>query len=109
MENNPENSIVMSLGKVFNETPHLYVEDRWPRHFGNGNSQASADWPSKIWRYNSLSREWTINMENTPPGHISSAHRTGKDGYRVGMNVAPHQEKKNEETSYIFINIRLLS
>ena len=26
----------------------LYVEDRWPRHLKNGNSQASADFPSKI-------------------------------------------------------------
>ena len=34
-----------------------------------------------------------------PPGHISSAHRAGKDGSRVGMNVTAHQEKeKNEET-----------
>ena len=23
--------------------PHLYVEDRWPRHIANGNSQTSAD------------------------------------------------------------------
>ena len=34
-----------------------------------------------------------------PPRHISSAHRTRKDGARVGMNVTAHQEKeKNEET-----------
>ena len=33
-----------------------------------------------------------------PPGHISSAHRAGKDGARVGMNVTAHQEKKNEKT-----------
>ena len=34
-----------------------------------------------------------------PPGHISSAHRSGKDGARVGINVTAHQEKKkNEET-----------
>ena len=34
-----------------------------------------------------------------PPGHISSSHRTRKDGARVGMNVTAHQEKgKNEET-----------
>ena len=43
----------------------LYVEDRWPRHLGNGNSQASADFPSKIQQYNSLTREWKINMNNT--------------------------------------------
>ena len=27
--------------------PHLYVEDRWPIHFGNSNSQASAGIPFK--------------------------------------------------------------
>ena len=26
----------------------LCVEDKWPRHLGNGNPQASADIPSKI-------------------------------------------------------------
>ena len=62
VENKPANSLVVSLGKALNGTPRLYVEDRWPRHLGNGNSQASADIPSKILRYNSLSREWRINM-----------------------------------------------
>ena len=33
-----------------------------------------------------------------PPGHISSAHRAGKDRVRVGMNVTAHQKKKNKET-----------
>ena len=33
-----------------------------------------------------------------PPGHISSTHRAGKDGARVGMNVTAHQEEENEET-----------
>ena len=34
-----------------------------------------------------------------PPGYISNAHRAGKDGARVGMNVTAHQEKgENEET-----------
>ena len=34
-----------------------------------------------------------------PPDHISSAHRAGKDGARVAMNVTAHQEKeKNKET-----------
>ena len=34
----------------------------------------------------------------TPPGHICSAHRTGKDGARVRINASAHQEKvKNEE------------
>ena len=34
-----------------------------------------------------------------PPGHISSTHRAGKDGARVGMSVTAHQEKEeNEET-----------
>ena len=32
------------------------------------------------------------------PGHISSAHRAGKDGARVGMNVTAHQKKKNKKT-----------
>ena len=44
--------------------PHLHVEDRWPRHLGNGNSQASADVSSKIMRYNLLSREWMANINN---------------------------------------------
>ena len=44
----PASSLVLSLGKALNGTPHLYVEDRWPRHFGNSNSQASADIPSEI-------------------------------------------------------------
>ena len=46
--NKPTSSLVVSLGKALNGTPRLYVEDRWSRHFGNGNSQASADVPSKI-------------------------------------------------------------
>ena len=34
-----------------------------------------------------------------PPCHISSAHRARKNGARVGMNVAVHQQKEeNEET-----------
>ena len=36
----------------------------------------------------------------TPPGDITSAHITGKDVNRVRINVAAHQEKKeNEKTS----------
>ena len=31
-----------------------------------------------------------------PPGHISSAHRAGKHGVRVEMNVTAHQEKNKE-------------
>ena len=42
VENKPASSLVVSLGKALNGTPHLYVEDRCP-----GNSQASADIPSK--------------------------------------------------------------
>ena len=35
----------------------------------------------------------------TPPGHISSAHQTGKAKTKVWMNVATHQEnEKNEIT-----------
>ena len=30
-----------------------------------------------------------------PPNHISSTHRAGKHGARVGVNVTAHQEKKN--------------
>ena len=33
-----------------------------------------------------------------PPDHISSAHRAGKDGARVVMNVTAHQEKKETKT-----------
>ena len=47
MENKPASSLVVSLGKALNGTPHIYVEDRCPRYLGNGNSEASADIPSK--------------------------------------------------------------
>ena len=47
VENKPTRSLVVSSGRALNETPHLYVEKRWPRHFGNSNSQASAAIPSK--------------------------------------------------------------
>ena len=30
VENKPAGSLVVSLGKALNGTPHLYVEDRWP-------------------------------------------------------------------------------
>ena len=30
VENKPASSLVVSLGKALNGTPHLYVEDRWP-------------------------------------------------------------------------------
>ena len=46
--NKPASSLVVSLGRALNGTPHLYVEDRWPRHLENGNSEASADFPSKV-------------------------------------------------------------
>ena len=64
VESQPATSLV-SLNKVLDGTSHLYVKDMSPRHFGNGNSQASANVPSKIQRYNSLSREWRVNMDNT--------------------------------------------
>ena len=35
----------------------------------------------------------------TPPGHISSAHSTGKDEATVRMNVAVYQEKKDNENT----------
>ena len=36
-ENKPASSLVVSLGKTLNGTPHFYVEGRWPRHLGNNN------------------------------------------------------------------------
>ena len=48
VENKPASSLVVSLGKALNGTPHLYVEDRWPINLENSNSQASADFPSKV-------------------------------------------------------------
>ena len=48
VENRPASSLVVSLGKALNGTPHLYVEDRWPINLEKGNSQASADLPSKV-------------------------------------------------------------
>ena len=47
VKNKPASSLVVSLGKALNGMPHLYVEDKWPRHLGNSYSQASADIPSK--------------------------------------------------------------
>ena len=43
---------------------------------------------------------FALNCPLAYPGHIfSGAHRAGKHGARVGMNVTGHQEKeKNEET-----------
>ena len=48
VENKPTSSLVVSLGKALYGTQLLYVEDSWPKHLGNGNSQVSADVPSKI-------------------------------------------------------------
>ena len=48
VENKPASSLVVSLGKALNGKPHLYVEDRWPINLEKGNSQASADFPSKV-------------------------------------------------------------
>ena len=48
VENKPASSLVVSLGKALNGTPHLYVEDRWPMNLENDNSQASADLLSKV-------------------------------------------------------------
>ena len=75
VENKPASLFVVSLGKTLNGTPpslcgrqvaypsvlhrvtivklhltgrpHLYVADRWPKHLGNSNSQASTNVPSK--------------------------------------------------------------
>ena len=38
VENKPANWLAVSSGKALNGTSHLHVEDRWPRHLGNGNS-----------------------------------------------------------------------
>ena len=65
VENKPINLLVVSLGKALDGTLLFYMEGRWFRHLGNGNCQAGADVPSKIWRYNLLSRKWRINMNNT--------------------------------------------
>ena len=48
VENKPASSLVVSLGKALNVTPHFYVEDRWPINLEKGNFQASADLPSKV-------------------------------------------------------------
>ena len=48
VENKSASSLVVSLGKALNGTSHLYVEDRWPINLEKGNSQASADLPSKV-------------------------------------------------------------
>ena len=48
VENKSASSHVVSLGKALNGTPHLYLEDRWPINLEKSNSQASADFPSKV-------------------------------------------------------------
>ena len=59
VENKPASSLVVSLGKALNGTPHLYVEDIDPE-------MAT---PKRVRTYRpkhsdtSLSREWRINME----------------------------------------------
>ena len=64
VENKPASLLVVPWARHLIGCPHLYVEGRWPRHHGNGNSQASADVQSKILHYNLLSRKWRINMAN---------------------------------------------
>ena len=77
MENKLASSLGVSLGKALNGTPHLYVEDRWPLNLEKGNSQASADFPSKAQRYILLSCEWRINMANkTKPKNINGITAT---------------------------------
>ena len=39
---------VLGQGTYLTGRTRLYVKDRWPRHLGNGNSQASVHFPSKI-------------------------------------------------------------
>ena len=49
VKNKPASSLVYVLGaRNLTGHPHLHVGDRWPINFRNGNSQASADIPSKI-------------------------------------------------------------
>ena len=48
VENKPASSLVVSLGKALNGTSQFYVEDRWPINLEKGNSQASAEFPSKV-------------------------------------------------------------
>ena len=43
VENKPASSLVVSLGKALNGTPHLYVEERWPRHLGKKPQKAIAN------------------------------------------------------------------
>ena len=60
MENKPASSLVVSLGKALNGTPHLYVE--------TGDSEMAT--PKRVRTYcpkhsdTSLSCEWRINMAN---------------------------------------------
>ena len=64
--------------------PRLHVEDRWPKHLKNGNSQASANVPSEIERYNSISCEWRINMaKKKKPINWSTAWRWPRSLRRV--------------------------
>ena len=41
LENKPASSLVVSLGKVLNEMPPLYVKDKWPGLERDGLRQAS--------------------------------------------------------------------
>ena len=65
MENNPA-SLLVFLGKVFNGMPPLLCGRQIAQHLENGNSQASADMPSKRKQFNLLFREWKINMKPNP-------------------------------------------
>ena len=58
MESMPASSLVVSLCKALNGTHHFHVVDRWPRHLGNSNSQASEDIAIQF------AFSWRINMAN---------------------------------------------
>ena len=47
VENKPESSLVVFLGKALNGTPPPLFGRQMARHLGNGYSQASVDVPSK--------------------------------------------------------------
>ena len=85
VENKKVSSFVVSYGEALNECSHLYVEDRWPRHLGNGNYQSCAEVLSKRQRYNSLSREWRINKANKKKTPVT-AQVLGKDFFGVNRD-----------------------
>ena len=64
VENKPASSLVVSVSEALNGMPPPLCGRQVARRIANDNSQASPEVQSKIKRYNSLSREWRINMAN---------------------------------------------